>query len=100
VTAPGRKQVFRRARPISDLLGLRDETPPSGRERLLERLMTKGRRCSSRPSLLESRAIFETDLAALPRAARELRTPKPPPVRSTPALLALTAETKKRLLAG
>jgi nicotinate phosphoribosyltransferase len=100
VTAPGRKQVFRRARPISDLLGLRDETPPSGRERLLERLMTNGRRCASRPSLLESRAIFETDLAALPRAARELRTPKPPLVRSTPALQTLTAETKKRLQAG
>jgi nicotinate phosphoribosyltransferase len=98
VTAPGRKQVFRRVRPFSDVIGLRDEAPPSGRERVLEHVMTKGRRLSSRPSLAESRARFEADLAALPDRARELMAPKPPPVRSTAALRTLTAETRRTLV--
>jgi nicotinate phosphoribosyltransferase len=99
VTSPGRKQVFRRARPFGDLLGLRDERPPPGRERLLEPLMTGGRRRSPRPPLSESRARFETDLAALPPRARELRAPKSPPLRSSEALRTLTTETRKSLRA-
>jgi nicotinate phosphoribosyltransferase len=100
VTAPGRKQVFRRTRPFSDVIGLGDEAPPPGYKRLLEPVMTKGRRRTSRPRLSESRALFESDLAVLPRRARDLREPKPPRVRSTDALRKLTTETKKRLLAG
>ncbi len=100
VTAPGRKQVFRRAEPFSDLVGLFDEAEPRGRERLLEPVMIGGRRRGKRPSLAESRARFEADLACLPQAARELRSPLPPPVRSTPALRSLAAETRKRLTAG
>jgi nicotinate phosphoribosyltransferase len=99
-TAPGRKQVFRRARPFHDVLALSDEAPPSGHERLLEPLMMKGRRRSPRPALSQSRALFEADLAALPEGARELRAPKPPPVRSTDALRKLTAETRHRLTQG
>jgi nicotinate phosphoribosyltransferase len=99
ITAPGRKQVFRRVRPFSDLLGLHEEPPPPGRERLLEPLMTKGRRRSSWPPLSQSRALFEADLAALPPGARVLWSPKPPPVRSTEALRKLTAETMHRLVA-
>ena len=98
VTAPGRKQVFRRIRPFSDVLGLHEELPPTGRERLLEPLVTKGRRRSSRPPLSQSRALFEADLAAIPPGARELRVPKPPPVRSTDALRKLTTETRNRLM--
>jgi len=97
VTAPGRKQVFRRTRPFRDVIGLSDEAPPPGYERLLAPVMTKGRRRTSRPPLSESRALFESDLAALPRGARELREPKPPPVRSTDALRKLTTETKRKL---
>jgi nicotinate phosphoribosyltransferase len=97
VTAPGRKQVFRRTRPFSDVLGLSDEAPPPGYERLLAPVMTNGRRRSSRPPLSESRALFEADLAALPRRALELREPKPLPVRSTEALRKLPAETKRKL---
>ena len=100
VTAPGRKQVFRRVRPFGDLLGLHEEPPPAGRERLLEPLMTEGKRRSKRPSLSQSRALFEADLAVLPQGARELRAPKPPKVRSTNALRKLTAETRHRLQAG
>jgi nicotinate phosphoribosyltransferase len=99
VTAPGRKQVFRRTRPFSDLLGLHEELPPSKHERLLEPLMTKGRRHSNAPPLVQSRALFEADLAALPPGARQLRSPKPPPVRVSEALARLTTETRHRLIA-
>ncbi|MDQ2942774.1 MAG: nicotinate phosphoribosyltransferase [Candidatus Dormibacteraeota bacterium] len=97
VTAPGRKQVFRRVQPFGDLLGLHGEPTPSGRKRLLERLMAKGKRRSRRPTLLQSRALFQADLAMLPQTARELRSPKAPPVRSTEALRRLTAETRRRV---
>ena len=100
VTAPGRKQVFRRVRPFGDVIGLHEEAAPPGRDRVLEPLMTKGRRRSSRPPLAQSRVRFEADLAALPPGARDLRSPKAPPVRSTAALRKLTAETRNRLLTG
>ena len=99
VSAPGRKQVFRRAKPFSDVLGLREEPVPSGRKRLLEPLMTKGRRKASRPPISQSLALFKADLALLPAGARELRAPKPPPVRSTEALRKLSVETTRRLMA-
>ena len=99
VSAPGRKQVFRRAKPFSDVLGLREEPVPSGRQRLLEPLMTKGRRKANRQPISQSLALFKADLALLPAGARELRVPKPPPVRSTEALRKLTAQTQRRLMA-
>ena len=100
VTAPGRKQVFRRAKPFSDVVGLHEEPVPTGRKRLLEPLMTKGKRKAKRPPLPESLALFQADLAVLPESARELRSPKSPSVRSTEALRKLSAETRRRLLAG
>jgi nicotinate phosphoribosyltransferase len=98
LTAPGRKQVFRRARPFSDVLALSEEAPPAGHEPMLEPLMTNGRRRSPRPSLSQSRALFEADLSALPLGARGLRAPKAPRVRTTGALRKLTSETRKRLI--
>jgi nicotinate phosphoribosyltransferase len=98
VSAPGRKQVFRRSRPFSDVLGLHEEPVPTGRRRLLEPLMTKGRRKAARPPLPESLALFKADLAALPKGALELRSPKSPPLRSTEALRKLYAETRRRLV--
>jgi nicotinate phosphoribosyltransferase len=98
VTAPGRKQVFRRSRPFSDLLGLHEEPVPAGRKRLLEPMMTKGKRKAPRLPLPETLALFQADLAVLPQSARELRAPKSPTVRSTEALKRLSAETKRRLL--
>lgn len=100
VTAPGRKQVFRRARPFSDLVALHDEAVPEGRERVLEPVMLGGSRCAPRASVADVLARFKSDLATLPAAARELRTPKSPVARSTPALRELTAATRRRLLAG
>jgi nicotinate phosphoribosyltransferase len=100
VTAPGRKQVFRRSKPFSDVLGLHGEPVPAGRKRLLEPLMIEGKRKAMRPSLAESLALFQTDLAMLPESARDLRSPKSPAVRSTEALRKLSAETRRQLLAG
>jgi nicotinate phosphoribosyltransferase len=97
VTAPGRKQVFRRTKPFSDVLGLHDEPVPSARERLLEPMMANGKRRAARPPLSQSLALFKADLVALPAGARELRAPKPPVVRSTEALKRLSAETRRRL---
>ena len=98
VSAPGRKQVFRRTKPFSDVLGLRDEPVPTGRQRLLEPLMTGGRRKASRQPLSTSLALFQADLALLPAGAREIRSPKSPPVRSTEALRKLSAETRRKLI--
>ena len=98
VTAPGRKQVFRRSRPFSDLVALHDEVPPAGRERLLEPLMTNGRRTGLRPPLAQSRALFDADFALLPEPAQDLRLPKSPPVRSSSALRRLSADTRRRLM--
>jgi len=100
VSAPGRKQVFRRTRPFGDLLGLHDEKVPTGRERLLQLVMTGGARKGARASLEESRARFKADLEMLPAAARSIRAPRPPAVRSTAALRTLARETRRRLISG
>jgi nicotinate phosphoribosyltransferase len=100
VSAPGRKQVFRRSSPFGDVIGLHDEPVPAGREPLLEPLMTNGKRKASRPPLSQSRALFHGDLAALPEGPRNLRSPKSLQVRPTVALRRLTAETRRRLAAG
>ena len=98
ISAPGRKQVFRRPKPFSDVLGLRDEPVPSGRQRLLEPLMTAGRRKAAHQPLSRSLALFQADLALLPAGARQIREPKPLAVRSTEALRNLTADTKRKLI--
>ena len=98
VTAPGRTQVFRKSRPFNDLVVLFDEATPADREPLLEQVMTKGRRTGRQPSLSESRGRFEADLALLPDTARDLESPKAPTVRSSPALLRMSAQTKRGLL--
>ena len=100
VTAPGSKQIFRRVRPFGDLVGLRDEALPAGRERLLELVMTGGRRVGGRPALARSRARFELDLAALPPPARSLRSPKSPAVLISPRLRRLSASTRRELVTG
>ena len=100
VSAPGRKQVFRRARPFGDLVGLYDENAPPGRELLLEPVMAGGVRRTGRPPITEANARFRADLVLLPAGARDLDRPRPPIARPTPALRAMTAETRRRLVAG
>lgn len=98
LTAPGRKQVFRRRRPFSDLIGLFEEAVPSGWEALLEPLMIKGRRTGARPGVADSRRRFNLDLDLLPAGARRLRSPQAAPVRMTPALRQLMVETRGQML--
>ena len=98
VTSPGRTQVFRKSRPFGDLVALYDEAAPTGREPLLEQVMARGRRKGRRPSLAQSRARFEADLALLPDAARDLRAPRAPSVRSSRAVQRMSAETQRGLL--
>jgi nicotinate phosphoribosyltransferase len=100
MTAPGRKQVFRRMRPFGDLVGLHDEKPPPGRERLLEPLMVGGARRATRSTPADARARFGADLACLPPAAREIRSPKAPAVRPTPRLRELTDATRRTLVSS
>lgn len=97
VTAPGRKQVFRRRRPFGDMVGLFDEAAPARHQALLEPVMIGGRRSNAHAAVAESRRRFEDDLSALPAAARDLRSPQPPSVRFSPELRRLSAETRREL---
>jgi nicotinate phosphoribosyltransferase len=99
VSAPGRKQVFRRSEPFGDLVGLHNERLPAGREKLLEPVMLGGSRTRARTSIDEIRTRFEADLDHLPAAARAIRSPKPPVARSTARLRQLTEKTRQRLIA-
>jgi len=98
VSAPGRKQVFRRSKPFSDLVGLHDERVPAGREALLERLMVGGARIGGRPPLAQVRSRFAFDLECLPASARAIRSPRPLSARTTPRLRNLTAATRQKLV--
>ena len=99
VTAPGRKQVFRKQRPFGDVLGLFDEPVAPDREPLLEQVMAGGRRTRAHPTMAESRQRFQADLALLPEAACQVRSPKPPAVKSSDRLKQATNETRARVLA-
>jgi len=91
VTFPGAKQVFR-APGMRDLLGLRDEASPAGSERLLEHVMSAGRRLGPAGSLESSRRCFESDLSALPVSLRDLDAAAPAGPEVSSALRALVEE--------
>ncbi|MBM0226544.1 nicotinate phosphoribosyltransferase, partial [Micromonospora sp. ATA51] len=78
-TLPGPKQVFRDPAGASgDVVGLRDEPPPAGREPLLVPVMRGGRRLEPADPAGEvcaARRRFDADLAWLPEGARRLADP-------------------------
>src|SRR4029077_7171938 len=74
VTAPGRKQVFRRSKPFGDQVGLYEEEVPPGHERLLEPVMIKGARRAARSPIAEAKARFLADLERLPAPAKDVRS--------------------------
>jgi nicotinate phosphoribosyltransferase len=92
-TLPGAKQVFRDPTGASgDVVGLRDEQPPAGREPLLVSVMRGGRRLEVADPAGEVRAArrrFDADLAWLPDTARRLVDPTPLTATVSPALTAL-----------
>jgi nicotinate phosphoribosyltransferase len=98
-TLPGAKQVFR-GEGLSDMIGRRDETTPTGTAPLLEPAMDGGtRRGRGRDpvtTLAAARARFEADLAELPMGARRLEDPIAPEPALTGALAHLTAEVTAR----
>ncbi|GAA3784631.1 nicotinate phosphoribosyltransferase [Streptomyces chiangmaiensis] len=93
VTAPGRKQVFRRpGQP--DVIGLWDEDPPGGTQPLLRTVMSEGRRTAPPDRWEYARARLAHDIAALPASARTIDDPDPVhPVRSR-ALEELTSRVR------
>ncbi|MEU2429356.1 nicotinate phosphoribosyltransferase [Streptomyces sp. NPDC007861] len=97
VTAPGPKQVFRRAG-YADVIALAGEQPPDDVSRpLLETVMQHGRRTSTRPTLAECRTRFAADLAELPSAARLIRSPVAPRATVSERLSALADRVRRRI---
>jgi nicotinate phosphoribosyltransferase len=103
-TLPGPKQVFRDPTGAdADIVGLRDEPPPAGREPLLVPVMRDGRRVGAADPAGEvhaARGRFDADLAWLPEGARRLTEPGPPTATVSPALAALHARVTAQLGAG
>ncbi|HYM66236.1 MAG TPA: nicotinate phosphoribosyltransferase [Patescibacteria group bacterium] len=97
VTAPGRKQVFRRDRPFGDVIGLFRERVPALRRPVLEPLMVGGKRRGSRSTVAEARARFEADRVNLPAASLRIRAPRARQPRQSEALGGLFAETERNL---
>ncbi|MGW0080362.1 nicotinate phosphoribosyltransferase [Streptomyces sp. NPDC003393] len=98
ITAPGRKQIHRRAgRP--DLVALYDEPSPDGAEPLLRTVMRDGCRTGPPDTLAGAHARLLGDLAALPEPALRVRAPVPPVPELSPRLLRTTAALRERLAA-
>jgi len=98
-TWPGRKQVWRRhgtdGKIAGDIISTADDQQPG--TPLIEAVMTGGRRLAPAPQLQEIRARVASELSHLPEALRHLEPGKAYPVQIAPALLALAAETDRRL---
>ncbi|MER5846391.1 nicotinate phosphoribosyltransferase [Streptomyces sp. NPDC002012] len=94
VTAPGRKQVFRRPG-YADLIALVDEQPPPDGVPLLESVMREGQRVSERAELDTARRRFMTDLAALPPGARTIRAPAAPKAELSGHLSSLVVDVRR-----
>ncbi|WP_225829933.1 nicotinate phosphoribosyltransferase [Streptomyces sp. NK08204] len=76
VTAPGRKQVFRRAgRP--DVIALWREEPPEAAWPLLRTVMRGGRRTGPPDRWQDARERLRADLAGLPGPALRIEDPEP-----------------------
>jgi nicotinate phosphoribosyltransferase len=95
-TTPGAKQVHRGAAGQADVLALRDEPAPAGREPLLVPVMRGGRRLAPEEPLAAGRLRWEHDLAWLPEPARRLVDPIPVGVVHTATLDTLTGEVLAR----
>src|SRR5438046_3167083 len=98
VTAPGRKQVYRRRKPFGDVIGLFEEAAPSGMEALLQPMMMRGRRTRAPAGVADSRALCEADIAELPAAVRRIRSPRGLVASTTEKLQHTTEQTRERLL--
>ncbi|MGH7518981.1 MAG: nicotinate phosphoribosyltransferase [Gemmatimonadales bacterium] len=96
-TWPGRKQVWRRYGPDGqmreDVLSTEDDEHPG--TRLIEPVMTGGRRVAPKPTLAEIRARAASEVERLPEPLRRLQTEPPYVVRVAEPLERLAAETDR-----
>ncbi|MET7967218.1 nicotinate phosphoribosyltransferase [Micromonospora sp. NPDC005305] len=103
-TLPAAKQVFRDPTGAAgDVVGLRDEPPPDGREPLLVPVMRGGHRfdpADPAEAVRAARGRFDADLAWLPEPARRLADPTPLTATVSPALAALHERVAARLGRG
>jgi nicotinate phosphoribosyltransferase len=96
VSAPGRKQVYRRHR-YADVIALIDEEPPAGSTPLLETVMRHGKRLGERPAPEAARDRCEADLGSLPPEARRIRSPTAPRAEVSRGLASLTDRVRRDL---
>ncbi|MFE4018886.1 nicotinate phosphoribosyltransferase [Streptomyces sp. NPDC059101] len=96
VTAPGRKQVFRR-RGCADVIGLADEPPLPGSTPLLRTVLRGGARCTSPLPLEDARRQLAAEVAQLPATAREIRSPVPVQATVSGPLATLTGRVRRRI---
>ncbi|QIZ39002.1 nicotinate phosphoribosyltransferase [Saccharopolyspora sp. ASAGF58] len=97
LTAPGAKQVYRGEPGQPDLLALRTEKPPAGREPLLQPVMCGGVRAAQPEPVQTARRRFARDLRWLPESARLLTGPTPVDVLSTQVLVRSAEAVRHRL---
>ncbi|MET7750369.1 nicotinate phosphoribosyltransferase [Micromonospora sp. NPDC005367] len=99
-TLPAPKQVFRDPAGVAgDVVGLRDEPVPAGRESLLVQVMRDGRRLDPADPVEAVRAArrrFDAELSWLPESARRLTEPEPLTATVSPALVALHGQVAAR----
>jgi nicotinate phosphoribosyltransferase len=93
-TAPGPKQVFRGPSLEGDVIGLRDQEPPEGLERLLVQAMAGGRRAGPADTWEAARDRFLADLDRLPERARLIQGPVAPRPRRSSELQELMDRTR------
>jgi nicotinate phosphoribosyltransferase len=94
-TLPGSKQVWRRPGWAGDVVGIREESGPSGAEPLLAPMMREGQR-ASRGGLAEAAERFAADLDALPEGLRTLE-PGPYGVTASDVLADLAEAVQERI---
>jgi nicotinate phosphoribosyltransferase len=99
LTVPSTKQVYRGDPGQPDVLALRTENPPSGREPLLQPVMRGGVRLAQLEPIPAARQRFERDLRWLPESARLLTDPTAIDVTWTPMLTHLTGALRRSIAA-
>ncbi|MEV6053610.1 nicotinate phosphoribosyltransferase [Streptomyces sp. NPDC052107] len=93
VTAPGRKQVHRRAG-HPDVIALAGEEPPDSARPLLHTVMRGGRRTGAPDRWQDARERLREDIAGLPESARRIDDPEPVRATHSRALEELTMKVR------
>jgi nicotinate phosphoribosyltransferase len=94
-TYPGRKQIFRSV--AGSRLGLMEEEPEAGEVGLLGLVMQEGRRVQPEESLDTIAQRTRASVQSLPEGVRRIEEPQSMAVQISPALEALTEETRRQI---